>query len=310
MSYREFMDQTITPYIAARRTVRRLTMRDGKQLYGESYSADGARGTVFVLHGFTENAVKYSEIIYRFLSDGLSVFIYEQRGHGRSYRKVADKTLTHIDRFEEYVEDFETVLDSAADMPKPYYLFSHSMGGAVSALFMEKHPGVFKKAVLSSPMIAPTHGDMPIFIPKLICRFCIATFRKHKRIFVSKPYPGKEEFATSCATSEEKFAYYEEIKRKNEDFHNYSATYGWLLQSLLVTKKILAKGAPERIDVPVLILSAELDNVVLADKQQEFASRLARCRIETVKGAKHEVFLSPDEVTTPYFNKITEFFKA
>ena len=164
MSYSDFMTRTASPYIAHRRTVRELVMRDGKKLYGESYSAENARGTVFILHGFTENAAKYGEVIYRFLRENFCVFIYEQRGHGRSHRAVADKTLTHIDRFEEYVEDFETVLEQAADMPKPYFLFSHSMGGAVSALFMEKHPGVFGKAVMSSPMIAPTHGNMPLFL--------------------------------------------------------------------------------------------------------------------------------------------------
>lgn len=310
MSYSDFMTRTASPYIAHRRTVRELVMRDGNNLYGESYSAENARGTVFILHGFTENAAKYSEVIYRFLRENFCVFIYEQRGHGRSYRAVADKTLTHIDRFEEYVEDLETVLEQAADMPKPYFLFSHSMGGAVSALFMEKHPGVFGKAVMSSPMIAPTHGDMPLFIPKLICRFCILTGRKRKRIFVAPPYPDKEDFDTSCATCEEKFAYYEEIKRNCEDFHNYSPTYGWLLQSLCVTKKILKKGAPERIDAPVLIFSAELDNAVLNDKQKEFADRLKNCRLEFIKGVKHELFLSPDEVTHPYFNQITDFFKA
>ena len=77
------MSQTVSPYITARRTVRELVMRDGNNLYGESYSAENARGTVFILHGFTENAAKYSEVIYRFLRENFCVRFHIRAARSR-----------------------------------------------------------------------------------------------------------------------------------------------------------------------------------------------------------------------------------
>ena len=55
---------------------------------------DGAtatfRGAVVISYGFTENARKYSELIWYFLLDGYSVCVLEHRGHGYSVRDVDD----------------------------------------------------------------------------------------------------------------------------------------------------------------------------------------------------------------------------
>lgn len=308
MSYSEFMNETVMPFINDRRTVRPVTARDGKELYCECFRADTPCGTVYILHGFTEHIVKYSEMIYNFLVNSLSVCIYEQRGHGRSFRQVADKTLTHIERFEQYMEDFEDMLGATEDMIRPYYLFAHSMGGAVAAMYLEKGGDVFEKAVLSSPMIAPVRGGMPLFLPKLICRAAILLGKKKKRIYVAKPYPGKEEFENSCSSYEERFAYYEKIKRETEDFHNYSPTYAWLLEALKVTKKILAKDAPKRIKIPVLIIAAGIDNAVLPEPQIQFASEAENCERCVIPEAKHEIYLSDDETVSNYCTMICNFF--
>ncbi|MBO4501040.1 MAG: alpha/beta hydrolase, partial [Clostridia bacterium] len=227
---------------------------------------------------------------------------------GRSFRLVPDKTLTHIERFEQYVEDFEDVLDATEDMIRPYYLFAHSMGGAVAAMYLEKGGDVFEKAVLSSPMIAPARGGLPLFVPKLICRTAILFGKKKKRIYVAKPYPGKEEFETSCSTCVERFSYYEKIKRETEDFQNYSPTYAWLLESLKVTKKLLAKDAPKRIKIPILMIAAGQDGAVLPEPQIQFASAAENCERCVIPEAKHEIFLSEDDTVKNYYTMICNFF--
>ena len=309
MSYCDFMDETVMPFLEEHRTVKVIPARDGRPLYCELYHADTPRGTVYILHGFTENAVKYSELIYNFLIRSVSVCIYEQRGHGRSFRYVEDKSLTHIEKFEEYVTDFEDVIEATGEMTQPYYLFSHSMGCAVAALYLENGGDVFARAVLSSPMIAPDHGNYPLWVTKALCRGAILFGKKRKRIYVSGPYPGKEDFESSCATDPERFAYYERIKRENEDFHNYSPTYKWLLESLCVTDKLLAGGAVERIEIPVLVYTAEKDTVVLHEPQKAFVSRLPEGMLAPAFGAKHEIFLSTDEVFIPYLENVINFFE-
>jgi alpha-L-fucosidase len=53
------LTEKITPYLEKRRTVQTLTATDGTALYTAYYRADAPRGTLFLIHGFSENADKY-----------------------------------------------------------------------------------------------------------------------------------------------------------------------------------------------------------------------------------------------------------
>ena len=60
-----------------------------------------------ILHGYTESAEKYREMMWYFLQGGYSVFAMDLRGHGRSVREVEDTSITHVDRFSDYLRDLE-----------------------------------------------------------------------------------------------------------------------------------------------------------------------------------------------------------
>lgn len=303
------MQAQVEPYLLARRTEGYADAADGKKLYYALYRADAPRGTLTIVHGFTENAEKYREWIYYALLDGLNVLIYEARGHGRSHRTLADKTLTHVRRFEDYVRDLVAMERVASTLPPPHYLYAHSMGGAVAALYLEQGGALYKKAVLSSPMIAPHRGGLPLLLAKGMCRAAILLGKGATRIFVSKPYAGREDFEQSCSSCRERFCYFEQIKRECEDFHNACPTYGWTLESLKVTKKLLKKGAVERIAIPVRLYAAALDRTVLLPEQRRFAARLPQGEYVLVPNTDHEICLSQDDVAFDYFSGMLEFFR-
>lgn len=312
--YAAVMEETILPYLKEKEKVVPVKGADERELYCVTYDADAPRGAVLVLHGFTESTYKFSEVIYSLLRNGFSVVAYDQRGHGRSWRdeKVkADPSLTHVGRFEEYVEDLEKVYDQVlSKMPKPYMSLSHSMGGAVTALYLEKHPETFSRAAMCAPMIAPRRGGMPLFAILGICGTEKALGKATKRIFLSKPYDGPEDFATSCATDKNRFAWYDAVKAARKEFSNNGPTYGWTLESMKVTGKILKKGAVERIACPVRLYSAENDSSVLNEPQEKFIARVKKGERVLVKGAKHEIYRSTDAVLFPWWKDVLTFLKA
>ena len=311
--YAETMENTVLPYNKAHENVREIAGADGKSLYTCCYMADMPRATVVIVHGFTENAFKYSEIIHSLLRNGYNVLIYDQRGHGRSWRDPAVKgtDLTHVERFEEYVEDLEHVLACMLpELTKPYYLFSHSMGGAVSALYLEKGGEVFSKAILSSPMIAPATGGIPAAVCRTLCQGARMAGRGREKVFISSGYTGPEDFETSCTTGRERFGWYDQKRQEEVLFRNSSPTYGWTAESLAVTGKILKPGAVENIRIPVRVYSAELDGTVLNPPQKVFAGRLRHGSIETVEGAKHEIYRSTDEVVFAWWDSVLRYFES
>ena len=308
--YARTMAEAVLPRLRACRTDGTIPGADGRPLFVSRFDAASPRGTVVIVHGFTECADKFAEIIHSLLSNGLSVLAYDQRGHGRSWRAegLGDLSLTHVDRFGEYVGDLEQVVARAlAGMPRPWTLFAHSMGGAVSALFLESHADVFARAVLCAPMIAPNLAGIPAALGKVICAVPKALGRGRKRMFASRPYAGPEDFDTSCATGRARFDWFDALKAATPEFQNNGPTYGWTLEAINVTAKILAPGAVERIAAAVRVYTAEDDGSVLPGPQARFAERLRDGRRALVKGSRHEIYRSGDDVLFPWWHEVLRF---
>ena len=311
--YGKTMREQAEPMLAGRCVRSTVKGEGGKPLAVYRFDAENPKGTVTVLHGFTECARKFSELILSLLTRGYSVLAYDQRGHGESWRdgRITDISLTHVDRFEEYVEDLRCVCEQALrEMPRPWYVLAHSMGGAVTLAFLEDHPGVFEKAVLCSPMIAPNRGGLPLGLAKAVCIAAKMLGRGRKRMMTSKPWDGPERFEESCATGRERFDWFDDLRVRTEKFHNNGPTFAWTLEALRVTDRLLADGAPERVTIPVMIWTAEDDNQVLPEAQEQAAARLPKGKREAVAGARHEIYRSNDEVLFPWWKEVLNFFAS
>lgn len=245
------------------------------------------------------------------MKEGYNVYIPEHRGHALSYRKTADKTLTHIDRFSEYTDDFGIFAEKVREENEgEIYLFAHSMGCAIGLLYMEEKPDFFRKAFLSSPMIVPNPGKVPLWLARFLMKCAVALGKAEKRAFISSAYPGDEKFEDSARTSRTRFEDYNQFKRTHEDYQNYSSSYGWVYNSLIVGGKILKKGAAEKVKTPVFIAAAENDTLVLRKPQVALSKRLKNCEFRVFSGAKHEIYGSSDDVAFVYFDTLFDFFAA
>ena len=310
--YARTMEEEVLPYLEAHGSDHTVAGDGGKPLFCRRYDAEGAAGTVLIVHGFTENAYKYAELIHSLLRSGRSVLAYDQRGHGRSWRdpEIADLSLTHVEQFESYVADMEAVCrELLATMPKPWLLFAHSMGGAVSALFLERHPDIFRKAALCAPMIEANLGGLPVPAAELMCAGARALGKNKHRIFASKPYAGPEDFDTSCATGRARFDWYDAVKAANPLFSNNGPTYGWTREAIRANRLILAPGEVEKIAIPVRVYGAENDNSVMPAAQEAFVRRLKDGKRAVVPGSKHEIYRSGDETVFPWWREVLAFYR-
>jgi Lysophospholipase len=310
-SYSEAMDSVILPFLESEGKNATVPGENGRPLYCVSFQPEEPLATVFMVHGFTENAYKYSELVYSLLMQHYAVVIYDQRGHGRSWRSegIPDPSVTHVDHFDEYVADLESVVRSFQSMPRPFLLFAHSMGGAVASLFLERHPDIFSAAVLSSPMIAPNLHGLPKPVVYAICSAAAWAGKEKKNPFFMGTYSGPEDFSTSCATDPNRFAWYDKVKSERPEFQNSVPSYRWTLESARVTDRILAKGAPEKIACPVLLFSADKDSCVLPNPQKDFISRVPQGTRFFVKDSRHEIFRSKDDVLYPWWKQVLAFFR-
>ncbi|MBO7358663.1 MAG: alpha/beta hydrolase [Clostridia bacterium] len=304
------MSETVLPCLAKRETRLTVSGKDGAQLNVYRYDADKPKGTCLVLHGFTEAANKFSEIIYSLLNNGFSVLAYDQRGHGESFRDPAinDMSLTHVRRFIDYVDDLDAIVGKCLNaMPAPYCVFAHSMGGAVACLYAENHPKTFSAIALCSPMIAPRTGGLPVLVIRFMGAAACMVGKARRRIFISKPYSGHENFETSCCTSRARFDWWDDKKYSRPCFSNNGPTYSWTKEAMGVTGKLLKKGMPEKIACPVCIWQAENDWEVKPLAQEQFIARVKRGKLVKVAGARHEIYRSADETLYPWWHDVLGF---
>lgn len=92
-----------------------------------------ARGTLLLFPGRTEYIEKYGRNCADFTAAGLHVATIDWRGQGLSDRLLPDPLIGHVNRFTDYQMDVRALTDFARDLnlPKPWYMLAHSMGGAI-----------------------------------------------------------------------------------------------------------------------------------------------------------------------------------
>lgn len=110
-------------------------------------------GTVLLFSGRTEYAEKYAPVAQDLNRAGYAVITVDWRGQGLSQRLMDDPRPGHVGRFSDYQHDVVALAAAALelDLPKPWFLLAHSMGGCIGLEAL--HNGLeVRSAVFSAPM--------------------------------------------------------------------------------------------------------------------------------------------------------------
>ena len=308
-NYAQQMEETVEPLLKGLRHKGFLTIVRGRRIHYEYYLCADPVGAVVLCHGFTESAEKYREMIYYFLGAGYSVFAPDLRGHGKSYRGQKNHTLIHVNRFRDYTDDLDRFLQrivrpNAVNLP--LYLYGHSMGGAVGALYLSQHPITFRKAVLSAPMIAPKTANLPPWLARWITfAMCLAGKGTdpvlRQRSVERDTAPSEEEFPP-------RFSYYHQKKLRHRHLQTSLATYRWLFQALCTTDALLKRSNCERVQATVLLFQAENDTYVHNKHQDLYLSRIPHGEMVRIPESGHGLPTAENEILQPYVDRILSFF--
>lgn len=309
--YAGTMQTVVEPYLRAHGRTGYFKGWDGNRLFYEQYTADGeAKGTIVVSHGFTESSEKFREMDWYFLHMGYNVFALDHRGHGRSFRYNDDPETASIHRFEEYVDDLNCFIN---DVVKPaageqkLYIYSHSMGGAITVQYMQTYPEVFEKAILSAPMIAPRTAGIPYGVGKVFTDLGKALGQRDKRVIGYSGFNVNRTYENSHDTSKARFDYYQAKRVADRTKQTASPSYSWVREAIRVSERNLDPKRNEAIKAPVLLFQPEEDISVFSEKENEFIDQLANGRLVFMEKSKHEVFAAVDECVKKYLTLIEEF---
>lgn len=281
---------------------------DRKPLYYEAYLAEASIGSVVIVHGCSEFTSKYHEMAWYFLCQGYNVFLYDQRGHGFSFRMTDPVQLVHVDSFRDYVEDLACFIRQVVQPldDRPFCLYSHSMGGAVAALLLARNEFPVHRAVFSAPMIQPVVRNVPGWLANAAV-FTVGLFKGwDKKTWISGEFDPNREFKKERDACEARYTYYLNLRRKEERYQSTPLSLGWNRRALAIHRKVLR--AASKIQTPSLILSAGKDTVVRNDMQAKFARKHPDCKLVTLENATHAMQAGTSETLKEHVTMTLDFF--
>jgi alpha-beta hydrolase superfamily lysophospholipase len=252
---------------------------DNNELYYQKWSASDsspqpsspqANGTLVVTHGISEHSDCYSLFANNMAPMGWDIISWDLQGHGRSEGKRG-----YVPHFEDYSRDldrFVRFLKEKNQLPRPYVILGHSMGGLISLRYLIDHPTDGASALcLSSPLLGVSVEVPPIkdLAAKVFNRL----------------------WPTLTMTSE---IHYEYLTRDPEVLANYpldslrhdkisAGVYLGMFENIAFVKKYAAD-----IHLPVLMQLAGFEKIVSTPAAQAF--------FETIGSEKKKLIAYPDSM--------------
>ena len=307
--YGEHMVYTNKQWRESHVTEGQFTSYDGLSIrYYHAPQDNSPKGCIVMLHGYCGFWGKFHEMAEYYWFAGYEVFFIEHRGHGYSGRQIDEADIVHVNSYNDYTQDIHQFM---TEVVKPHIgnlpciMFAHSMGGAIGALYLEQHPGVFDAAILSSPMFGIKTDGTPKFLISLMLAK-IKLLRQEKLPFPGgKRWNGIPTYEKSSAMSEARYTYIFNQRLEDSHYHTNMMSNGWGYASFRTTPKILKDAG--KIDIPVLLLTSGNDALVDSKSHYKFAYSTPNTEFVIYEGAKHELYNGTDEILEDYYRRIFGF---
>ena len=269
--------------------------------------ADAGRGTVLLFPGRTEYIEKYGRTARDLTGAGWDVLAVDWRGQGLSDRLAGDPVLGHVELFSDYQRDVAAVVAHAgeADLPKPWTLLAHSMGGCIGLAALHEGLAV-ERAVFSAPMWGI--GIAPRVRPFAWTLAWIAKHAGQSLSYTPGRGPANAELVmfdgNPLTTDEATFHWLTAQVEAHPELALGGPSLGWLREALRETRRLRALPPPA---VPALIGLGGEERIVDGRAIERLAARWHRGSLHDYPGARHELLMERPEVRDAFVRESLEF---
>ena len=316
----QFYQQTLPGFWHQHAQPGEISGVDGVPLRYVALRNPASHDAILIVNGRIESYIKYQELAYDLYQQGYSVYLYDHRGQGFSGRLLTDPHKGYVQHFDDYVQDLKRFRDQVvmADQPSRTFLLSHSMGGAISARYLQTYPQDITAAVFSAPMFGIQLGWLPTWLARVVTWLLDSVTQL---LGIESPYaPGQGgydpvPFADNELTHDAtRYAWFRDTYRAYPEVQLGGPTARWVHQALTAAEAAVQSGTAIR--TPVLVLQAGDDSVVSNDRQQAFCQLMSQAGhpcagggVQRIAGARHELFNEADRYRVPALTATLDFFR-
>ncbi|WP_165312586.1 alpha/beta fold hydrolase [Vibrio ziniensis] len=285
---------------------------DKKQLYWCKITSPQHTKAIVVVNGRIESCWKYQELFFDLFQQGFNIYSFDHRGQGLSARLIDNKQMGYVAEFQNYLTDMHDLIEHFnLSQYQQRFLLAHSMGGAVSARYLQTHPEhLFDAVAFSAPMFG-------INVPWQIRPIAI-TLTQVLAATASKPTyaPGYSDYYPKpfednpLTQSEVRYRWFRDLYEQKPELKLGGPSTHWVWQSLMAAKQCIQ--LTRQITIPTLVLQGGKDTVVSNAAQIKFIARLAKTnpnsKLLLINDAKHEILFEKDELRNQALDAILQHF--
>lgn len=282
---------------------------DGVRVRIAAWGRAASKGTVLLFPGRTEYVEKYGPAAADLAARGFATATIDWRGQGLADRLLDDPRVGHVDAFHDYQKDVAAMMKvvRALDLPKPYYLLAHSMGGCIGLRAVYEDLPV-AAAAFSAPMwgirIAPHLQPAAWVLTRMMP--ALGQGGRLAPTTVPEPYVLRAPFEDNMLTTD---ADMHEMMRDQVTSHPDlclgGPSYVWLGQAIEECNDLAAQPSPK---LPCKTFLGDNERIVHTGRIHDRMERWSGGDLKLINGAEHEVLMETSETRTSIFDDLATHF--
>lgn len=275
------------------------------------------RATVFVSPGRSEPIEKYYEVVRDLLARDVCVVVHDWRGQGLSARLLPDRLKCHARAADEFLDDYQRLLDAFEDRaPKPWIMLGHSMGAALNLATLIKGETRIEGALFVNPMLRVKTGRHALWAVHLQTNWHVNHGRGTEYVPELFDDPFEHTFENDALTHDAaRYNIWREQLFACPHLAVGSPTWGWLSFALKLGETILKdkNKVAKKVRTPVTVLCSGDDHLIAKQPSKAFAKKLGKATYVEIAGAEHEILIEAEEYRREAFvefDKLMDFVAA
>lgn len=287
-----------------------LKATDGARLRA-GFWREGAKGTVLLFPGRTEYVEKYGPAAGEFRARGYAMAAIDWRGQGLADRPLKDRATGHVQRFGDYQKDVAALmaLVRAENLPEPYFLVGHSMGGCIGLRAI--HDGLPVRAVVfSAPMWGIRISPALRPVAWVLTTASRAVGRGHRYAPGTSPvtYVAEAPFKGNMLTRDaDMYEFMQTQVRAHPDLALGGPSLHWLNEALWECLDLHRRPSP---DLPCLTVLGPAERVVDTRPIHDRMARWPGGRLVLEPEAEHEIMMETPPIRTRFYDLAAGLFDA
>ncbi|WP_171174510.1 alpha/beta hydrolase [Ruegeria sp. HKCCD8929] len=272
---------------------------------------DQEHGTVMMFPGRTEYIEKYGNAAGEFVSRGFAFLAVDWRGQGLADRLLPDPRVGHVENFPDYQHDVAVALElaEALELPKPWHVIGHSMGGAIGLRAVYER-GCFASCGFTGPMwgifftpiMKPLSRLTAYWGPRIGLGEKTPPTTTLESYVVSQPFEGN-----MLTRDPDMYQMMKDQLAAHPELALGAPSTIWLREALEECQYLMAKPAP---DVPCLTFLGSHEQIVDRKAIRRRMANWPRGTLIEIPDGEHEVLMEPADIRGPVFDQLAALFSG